>query len=470
MNKFKTFLVYFTILFFCSCHLNATHLKGGAISLRSNPGNNLSYIIILSFINDGSGVAGGSGTLMLGDGQTMSPESDADSSSTRVLYNGDILLQYFLSHTFSGPGSYQISYLEQNRNAGILNMTDAVNTSFYIESNITIDPFLGISEVELDSLPSLIAQSGLIYQGRFSILSKEGDSIVYKIITPRQDTEREVSDYRQPNHISFQGSNEAGTDAPSLNIELVNGNILWNSPGLIGSYTIALKAEKWRKANNDWFFIGDIVLDFQVDVADPGNDPPQIFTDQAYEVVAGEELQVPINVVDSQNDGVTLNLSGEIFELQDSPATLTQNPVVSQQTPLLVTLDWQTISLHIRDEPYTFKIVVQDNPDNGPSLSSVRVIRIWVRSVTDVFKPILYETGPVLYPNPVKNVLNIDIGNETLVKPINIKIYNQYGQLCVEKVLKKNSAINISKLAEGHYFVYGRMANGKIVRSKIIKQ
>ena len=66
-----------------------------------------------------------------------------------------------------------------------------------------------------------------------------------------------------------------------------------------------------------------------------------------------------------------------------------------------------------------------------------------------------------LYPNPVKDILNIDAKNIDW-----IKIYDVSGKLV--KTFSKQSKINISELPKGNYLTE-ISENGKISKQKFIK-
>jgi hypothetical protein len=71
-----------------------------------------------------------------------------------------------------------------------------------------------------------------------------------------------------------------------------------------------------------------------------------------------------------------------------------------------------------------------------------------------------------LYPNPVKNVLNFKVSNNTIINKVSI--YNVLGSL----VLQSNNPINsidVSKLSSGLLFVQLETDQG-IVSKKIIKE
>ncbi len=76
-----------------------------------------------------------------------------------------------------------------------------------------------------------------------------------------------------------------------------------------------------------------------------------------------------------------------------------------------------------------------------------------------------------IYPNPVKDLLNIDFNKKTTSKNI-ISIYNNGGQLVFVKQINENTdkvSVNTSNFASGIYLIKVEDGEGKFVTKKIIK-
>jgi hypothetical protein len=75
----------------------------------------------------------------------------------------------------------------------------------------------------------------------------------------------------------------------------------------------------------------------------------------------------------------------------------------------------------------------------------------------------------IVFPNPVKNVLNIQENSRAVISSINI--YNMLGQL-VQTQLNSDgniNAVDVSKLKNGLYFIRISTASG-IATSKFLKE
>src|SRR5882672_6402890 len=137
-------VLFVLLVLFASFSAQATHLRAGEITIRRESCNSLTFIITITvYTNTGSEIKFGDGVLDFGDGSNPFTTPTVDNTLRPDLGPNIGTVSYSTSHTYSGPGRYVISYLEPNRNAGILNMFNSVETRFYMESTISIDPFLG---------------------------------------------------------------------------------------------------------------------------------------------------------------------------------------------------------------------------------------------------------------------------------------------------------------------------------------
>ncbi|HRG07925.1 MAG TPA: gliding motility-associated C-terminal domain-containing protein, partial [Cyclobacteriaceae bacterium] len=113
----------------------ATHIRAGEITLRRKDCTSLTYIVTINMYTDtGSPIRFGDGELRFGDGSpaVITPQLPNTFPPGLNLPTEVGFVTYSIEHTFPGPGQYIISYLEANRNEGVLNIANSVNTTFYI--------------------------------------------------------------------------------------------------------------------------------------------------------------------------------------------------------------------------------------------------------------------------------------------------------------------------------------------------
>ena len=131
-------------------------------------------------------------------------------------------------------------------------MNNSVNTRFYIETLIDIDPFKGCNNTPQLLIPPIDrACPGVAYFHNPGAFDPDGDSLSYEMVVPFSDRNVTVANYRDPNNSGFYNNyntaNEDGNGPPTFSIDPVSGLLTWDSPGAIGEYNIAFKIIEWRK-------------------------------------------------------------------------------------------------------------------------------------------------------------------------------------------------------------------------------
>ena len=92
---------------------------------------------------------------------------------------------FVIEHTYQGPGVYTIRFQEFNRNDRTLNMDNSVDTPFYVETQITIDPFIGVNNSPVLTIPPV--DNGAInsrYIHNPGAYDPDGDSLAYEMDIP----------------------------------------------------------------------------------------------------------------------------------------------------------------------------------------------------------------------------------------------------------------------------------------------
>lgn len=148
-------------------------------------------------------------------------------------------------------------------------MDNSVNMPFYIESVISIDPFLGVNNTPVfGKHPIDYAIMGKTYHHQPGALDVDGDSLSYRLLPTRQDENQPVNNYRYP-HQTFpagdprNGSSEGG-EASLFRINPVSGDITWDAPGTAGEYNIAFQVVEWRKSEGKHYQLGYVTRDMQI--------------------------------------------------------------------------------------------------------------------------------------------------------------------------------------------------------------
>lgn len=268
-------LIVLSLPFFVCFHqLKATHLRGGHIEFKSISSNDLTYEIKVIFTSDHwSEVIPGGGELNFGDGNFIVPSEKG--SLEKIVFEEEEfgIYTYTIQYTYAAVGSYIISYNERNRNAGVKNLANSVDTPIYFETKLVIDPFLDKNSSPV--LNNLFYKKSLVNVKTLynpMISDEDGDSISYHLVTPKQAIGTEVFDYHPLNFPNFYPSlfyataNEANDGEPTFSISPFDGNMIWDSPRLSGEYSAVIKIKEWRKVEGKLFNISSIIYDFQITI------------------------------------------------------------------------------------------------------------------------------------------------------------------------------------------------------------
>lgn len=356
----------------------ATHLRAGEITVKRENCASLIYkVTVTVYTNTGSSVNfGGEGEVIdFGDG-TVYPVPEIEETPRPDLGEGIGTASITVSHPFPGPGTYKISWREPNRNEGVLNMSNSVNTTFYIETQLTIDPFKGCN----DSAVLLVAPIdhgcvGVAFFHNPGAYDPNGDSLSYELAVPFSDNARPVNGYLPPNDpffytaLEYGIANEDHSHPPTFTIDPVSGTIKWDAPGTQGEYNIAFIIREWRKTGSGKAEqIGYVRRDMQIIIEDCDNNRPDLIVPEDTCVVAGTTLEATIFGTDPDGDSVKIEAFSEV--LSNLHATYTPSGTTYQPSapPAELHFKWDVKCDHVKEQRYQVVFKITDNPPAGPKL------------------------------------------------------------------------------------------------------
>jgi len=394
MKFFKSLLVGVFLVLGIYQSAKATHLRAGEITVERVNCTSLTFkITITVYTNTGSEIRFGDGQLNFGDGSKPFTTPTIDNTIRPDLGPNIGTVSYTLPlHTYPGPGRYVISYLEPNRNAGILNMFNSVDTRFYLETVILIDPFLGC-----DNSPKLLVPpidkgcTGSAWFHNPGAYDPDGDSLSYEMTIPKMEKDQVVNNYRIPNAKEFYDrigldygtANEKHNGAPTFAINSRSGTLTWDAPGAPGEYNIAFLIKEWRKVAGTWIMLGSVTRDMQIIIEDCNNKRPELIVPADICVDAGTKIDQDIFGFDPDGDSVKIEAFSEVFSFP-SPATFTPSPAIFQASSpskyAKTKFVWNTKCVHVKEQPYqiVFKISDKRKTSQGPSLVQFKAWNIRV--------------------------------------------------------------------------------------------
>lgn len=370
----------------------ATHLRAGEITVeRTNCTSLIFKITITVYTNTGSDIKFGEGILDYGDGSTSTTPT-IDNTKRPDLGENIGTVSYSVFHTYAGPGRYVISYLEPNRNGGILNIFNSVETRFYIETVINIDPFLGCNNSPKLLVPPIDkACTGAAWFHNPGAYDPDGDSLSFVMTIPKKEKGQVVGNYRAPNNkefydrvnIPYGNASEDGLHTPTFKIDSLTGTITWDAPGMQGEYNIAFLIKEWRKIAGKWVLMGYVTRDMQIIVEDCQNHRPELLVPQDICVEAGTEIKQDIFGYDPDSDPVKIEVFSQLLSINPNRAEISF-PVPNDFQPsspnnkARIVFHWKTDCANVKEQPYQVVFKITDKPPSGQRLIQFKTWNITV--------------------------------------------------------------------------------------------
>ncbi|MFN3403036.1 MAG: gliding motility-associated C-terminal domain-containing protein [Cytophagaceae bacterium] len=345
------------IAFFCVEKGHATHIRAGNILSERLSTLTFRFTLIV-YTNTASNILDEDATFDFGDGTVRTvPLTLRRNIGSNTLEN-----LYVVEHTFPAPGLYRVGYTEVNRTGNILNIGNSVNTPFFVETAVLATA--GAAGVINDS-PTLLfppldkAQAGQLFVYNPGAYDKEGDSISYRMVIPKQSKTQNVFGYYTP-----QG----------MTLNPVTGDLVWNVPQTPGLYNIAFIVEEWRNGVR----VGYITRDMQIEVLPPTvNKPPVLSATKDTCILAGTTITEIISATDPNGDPVRITTTNNPPSGVYALGANFSNPPPSN--PVEGVFDWTTSCAHVRGQAYNVDFKATDiPPGNLPELVDYQSIRIKV--------------------------------------------------------------------------------------------
>ncbi len=358
----KLIIIFITFLLVIkTSKIFATHVRAGEIIAKKvGGGASARYNFTFYLYKNSSPNAADQKevTLYFGDGSNQT-----SSKNVKFLNDNTDEFTFNFTHTYQNPGVYTVYTIVENRNGGILNITNSDKVNFYIETQILIDPLLGQNSTPVMKFPPIDkGATNQIFTHNPGASDPDGDSLVFELIVPKflpenDDVAREVPGHRNLNNSEFN----TVECTSSLKMDSKTGTITWDRPCIKGEFNIAFKITEFRNGIQ----IGYLTRDMQIDIIDSDNKKPVLTVPKDTCITANSFLFTTITGSDPDfTDDLNIQFSGASFNVPTSIAFMTPflNPL---NNPTKVFFNWQTTCDHIRQEDYinTFKID-DDRPTN----------------------------------------------------------------------------------------------------------
>ena len=276
-------------------------------------------------------------------------------------------------HTYPGPGTYTLCFVDPNRNAGINNIAGSVNVPFSLQTQIIHTGFFGPpagfsapeagnNSVVLDECPCPeLACVNQPYCYNIAAYDPDGDSLSYELVPPAGSNCSPLAlgiFYVYPDAPPSPGGALQGGGG-NMSINPVTGTMCWISPELAGEFNFTIRITEWRK--NDFGVYGKmgyVIRDIQLFVLAGNcedNLAPSIEPLRDTCILAGDNLNIPI----IYSDDVFANLSsfGEPFTASPS-AFMTPSTGTNPDTTNFI---WNTGCTNVKASAYPTYFIAEDN-------------------------------------------------------------------------------------------------------------
>ncbi len=343
-------MLFIISLFISTATIYATHNRAGEITFVHISG--LTYeFTITTYTYTPSAANRSELTIEWGDNtSSIAPMADGYPIFLPNDYRHNV---YITTHTFPGPGIYEVLVQDPNRNYGVQNIPNSVNVVFSIKTTILVNTTIGAnSSPELLNPPKDRAALGHIFIHNPAAYDPDGDSLAYKLTTCTGQDGKPISDYELPPR------------SDTFYIDEVTGDLIWNTPVDTGKYNVAMNIQEWRRG----LIIGNIVRDMQIEVFITDNNPPVNPPLTSYCVEAGTLIEFQVTSTDEDYDPVIQSMSGGPFEFSGDSAvfeTDSTGPGFGVST-----FRWQTACSHVRRQPYQI-ILKSEDVNNDISLVDI---------------------------------------------------------------------------------------------------
>ena len=389
----------------------ASHIRAGDIQAKvdttANPNPRRVFFKMILYTDNASGVPADAATIFFGDGTSSCKDGVPRAGGRRPIPgNTDTSVNiYYFEHIFPSANSFTISYIGENRNAGVLNMDQSDRQSFYISTTIDLNPVWGLNHSPVLLAPAVDrAGTGQVFLHNPTGYDADGDSLAFKLMNcqsvplgingtlggapclggaggPGNNRPVPVTcpGYRLPNNptvapnpvqVPYAGVPSSAGGGAAIFVQDVNtGQITWNAPVANGFYNVAMVVEEYRRTGGGRYAkIGQVIRDMQIIVTATSNIRPTITIPTDLCVIAGQRVTGAVTATDGasssspQTPVLLFAYSGIL-----PPATFTQSqtgPPVAQGT-----FRWQTECTNVSDQPYLVVFKAQDSP-TGPAASN----------------------------------------------------------------------------------------------------
>ncbi|MCO5249598.1 MAG: gliding motility-associated C-terminal domain-containing protein [Chitinophagales bacterium] len=359
MKRYCTLLL---IVFLYAVDVFATHNRAGEITYRHISGLTFEFTITTYTKESSIDADREELTIFWGDGTSNVLKRTLATS----LGNNVKLNKYMGIHTYNGPFTYVVYMVDPNRVESVINMANSVNVPFYLEDTLKIlDPTVfGFNNSPILLNPPIeFGNVNQIFVHNPNAYDPDGDSLSYRLVTPRQGVGMNVPGFVSPTQINPGFNN-------TMSINPITGELRWVTPQRQGIYNIAILITEYRNGR----VIGTVVRDMQIIIEAANNRPPIVSGKDNICVVAGDTILETYTGTDPDaNNIVILSSNGAPYEIDGNKAHFT---VTQTGNPAQGDFFWATDLSLIRKNSYQMIVKAEDNAE--VPLTDLKTVQIHI--------------------------------------------------------------------------------------------
>jgi len=470
----KLILSILSILIFINSY--STHLMGGQITVSHL--NGYDYIVELNAYRDTVGInmassanfsiykqeidTSGNLVWMFQFSHTVNQNSGTGGLMPNLSAYGVEVYSFSDTISLPGDGHYSIEWENCCRNGAIINMTDPLNESLFLSTNITVDSLNYSSSPTFLSPPVAYLPADTLWQYNPLPFDPDGDSLVWSLTTPLSNYGVNVNGY------SFLSDSLYSNPSAPFALDSITGEVTWN-PSMLGNFVASFLIEEFRNGVK----IGEMRRDMQYIVVPPTINNAPMFPNSLpvnnmgypfFQVYANQNFSLSILASDSDPyDIVSLSAFGEPILLHG--ASFSYNNT-GNGNEIEGTFNWTPDNNMIRNNDYIMAFRASDGMfyfDETVLFNVSAPTSINNNSQNNDFD---------IYPNPLKDQLfiSIDLNKKSKIK---FAIFDLLGNKVFESkdiISESLQQVIYSKLnlSNGYYFVTLYKDNNPIGSKKII--
>lgn len=249
LSRFWKMRVLFVLLLLLALNVKGDHYYGGYISYNHISGFKYEVTVVTYADNSKVNSDRDSVTVIWGDGTEEYVQRTNNNGNGETVFPGIKKNIYKGEHKYTKEGNYQLVFVDNFRPYDILNIEagKSGSTLLYFDAILPVADTLSFCQNNAPSFlsePYMFGKSGEDYFLSLTHFDIDGDSLSFKLITPKATNIYPVSGYYIPSRAS---------------IDVKTGLFSWIDPPF-GKYVFAYEIEEYR----DGQLIGVSVADFPV--------------------------------------------------------------------------------------------------------------------------------------------------------------------------------------------------------------